>query len=106
MEAAHDGAGIPPEGEKGKLRHLLAQNQPFGCTCVEVGASVLFYRVASRTSALQRRRPTVILDPDVTGVSVKFQGQTFKVAHYCMRRRVDPKGVGGGEWRPASDRSG
>ena len=35
-----------------------------------------------------------MLDIYEKGVTVKFKGQTFKVARYCMRKHVDPKDAG------------
>ena len=43
----------------------------------------------------------MIEDIDETGVAVKFHGQTFKVAGYWERRKVEPKNAGRVEWEPA-----
>ena len=40
------------------------------------------------------RRPAAILDINEAGVTIKFRGQTYKVAGYCVRRKVGPKDVG------------
>ena len=53
---------------KSKLRGLLARNKPWEST----GA---------------------VLKIGETGVRLKFQSRTFKVARFCARKRVDPKDV-------------
>ena len=46
-----------------------------------------------------------ILDIDETGVTAKFQSQTFTVARYCVRKQMVEKDVSELEWRPASGKS-
>ena len=50
----------------------------------------------------ERRGPAVFLEIDEVGVAVKFQEQTFKVARYCVRERVDPGAAESVEWDPFS----
>ena len=87
-----------------KVRLPLAHTQSFGRGDVKAGDSALSYKVVCRDSARWWRSPATIVDIDVTGVAVNFQGQTFNVAGFCARRRVDPKDVGEVELNPASDR--
>ena len=74
-----------------KLRRLLAYNKTFDCVDVKVGDSVLFYKAPQKKSNPRRRGPATILDIDESGVALKFQSQTFKVARYCVRRKLDEK---------------
>ena len=39
----------------------------------------------------RRRGPAAILDIDESVATLKFQSQTFKVARYCVRRKVEEK---------------
>ena len=71
-----------------KLRRILAHNQTFNCTEVAVGDMVLFYKTPNRKSSPRRRGPAKVSEIDETGVTVYFQSQTFKVARFCVRRRV------------------
>ena len=54
---------------------------------------MLFYKTTTRKSAPRRRGPAKILDIDETGVTVKFQSQSFKVARYCVRKKLEEKDV-------------
>ena len=47
----------------------------------------------------------MISEVDEASVTVNFEGQTFKVARYCVRRKAAPKEVGAVEWKPASNGS-
>jgi len=55
---------------------------------VKVGDTVIFYKAQNRKSSPRRRGPAKVLELDETGAAVYFQSQIFKVAHYCIRRRV------------------
>ena len=72
-----------------KLRRLLAYNKTFECTDIKMGDTVLFYKSPHRKSHPRWRGPAKILDIDETGVTVKFQSQSFKVALFCVRRKLD-----------------
>ena len=48
------------------------------------------------------RGPPKIWDVDETGATVKFQGQYFKVAGYCARKRMVEKDACEAEWNRAS----
>ena len=56
-----------------------------------MGDSVLFYKAPQKKSNPGRPGPAAILDIDESGVVLKFQSQTFKVARYCVRRKLDEK---------------
>ena len=71
-----------------KLRRILAHNQTFNCTELEVGDMVLFYKATTKKSSPRWRGPAKVLAIDESGVTVYFQSQTFKVARFCVRRRV------------------
>ena len=63
-----------------KLRRLLAHNKTFNCADIKVGDTALFYKAPHRKSHPRWRGPALILDIDETGVTVKYQTQSFKVA--------------------------
>ena len=42
------------------------------------------------------------MDIDGTGVTVKFQGQTFKLARYCLWDRMEEADMGEVDWSSAS----
>ena len=63
-----------------KLRRPLAYNKTFDCVEIKVGGSVLFNKAPRKKSNPRRRGPATILDIDESGVALKFQSQTFKVA--------------------------
>ena len=50
-----------------------------------MGNSVLFYEVSNRHGAPRWRGPAMILDIDDAIATEKSQGQTLKVAWYCVR---------------------
>ena len=77
------------------LRRLLAYNKSLDCAAVQVGVSFRFYRAASRKSAPRQRGQAKILGIDDAGVTVKFQGQTFKVAQYSLRTKLNVQDAGG-----------
>ena len=74
-----------------KLRRLLAYNKTFDSVDVKVGDEVLFYKAPQKKSNPRWRGPATILDIDESGVVLKFQSQSFKVARYCVRRKVEEK---------------
>ena len=82
------------EVAKSKLCRLLARNKTFNCAGIKVGDSVLFYEAPHRKSQPRWRGPASILDIDETGVMVKHQTQSFKVARYCVRKQVKEYSVG------------
>ena len=77
------------EGAKSKLRRLLAYNESFHCMDIAIGDSVPFYTVRSRKRSSSWREPAKIPTIDETGAAKTFQSQTFKVAPYCVRKRLD-----------------
>ena len=83
-----------------KLRRPLAYRKTFSCTDVKIGDSVLFYKTPNRKSQPNRRGPARVLDIDETGAPARYQSQTFKVAQYYVRRRVDEKEVGNRDGPP------
>ena len=74
-----------------KLRSLLACNKSFKCTGVQIGDAALFYPAANRKSAPRRRGLATILGVDGTCVTFEPQCQTFKVARYRVRKKVEEK---------------
>ena len=62
-----------------------------------MGNSVLFYKVPHGKSQPRWWGPALILDIDETGVMVKYQTQSFKVARNCVRKQVKETGVGNGK---------
>ena len=69
-------------------------------TDVRIGDTVLFYTATNRKSAPRWRGPATILDVDEAGAATKFQFQTFQVARYCVREKVEGKWRGGGGMKP------
>ena len=63
-----------------KLRRLLAYNKTFDSVDIKVGDEVLFYKASQKKSNPRWRGPAKILDIDESGVVLKFQSQSFKVA--------------------------
>ena len=90
------------EVSNSKLSRLLARKKPFVCTDVPIGDTVLVHRAANRKSAPRRRGPAKIFDIAETGVAVKFQSQTFRVARYCVRKKVEEKDVEKAKCNPSS----
>ena len=84
-----------------KLRRLLARNKTLDCVDIKVGGSVLFYEAPQKKSNPRWRGPAAILDIDESGVVLKFQSQTFKVARYCVRHKLEeedlPQGSAAGD---------
>ena len=74
-----------------KLRRLLAYNETFDCVDIKVGDTVLFYKAPHKKSNPRWRGPAAILDIDESGVTLEFQPQFFKVARYCVRRKLEEK---------------
>ena len=66
---------------------------------------MLFFKASTRKSAPHWRSPATFLEIDDTGVTVKFQSQTFKAARYCVGMEVEEQDEGEVEWNPASGRS-
>ena len=76
---------------KSKLRRLLARNKTFDCVDIKVGDLALFYKAPQKKSNPRWRSPATASDIDGSGVTLKFQSQIFKVARYCVRRKVEEK---------------
>ena len=51
----------------------------------------MFYKAPQKKSNPRWWGPAAILDIDESGVVLKFQSQTFKVARYCVRRKLEEK---------------
>ena len=66
-----------------KLRRLLAYDKSLYRAFAEVGGAALSYKAANRKITPRRRGPAKISDIDETGVTARFQPQTFKVARFC-----------------------
>ena len=64
---------------------------------------MLFYKAPHRKSHPRWRGPATILDIDETGVLVKFQSQSFKVARYCVRKQVKASDDGSGNVHGEAD---
>ena len=73
----------------GKILRLLAYNGSFTWTGVRVA-----------DAAPRWRGPANILEIDDAGETV--ESQTFKVARYCVRRKVGAQDAGDMGWNPAS----
>ena len=71
-----------------KLRRILAFNNSFESVDVKVGDEVLFYKAPTKKSIPRWRGPAKVLLIDESGVTLSFQGLTFKVARHCVRRKV------------------
>ena len=85
-------AAAPKEMADSRLGRLFGRDRPGDCPQVNAGDSVLSRNSVNRKSP-PRRRPVT----DDTGVTVRFQGQTFKVALYCVCRQVARKDMGEAE---------
>ena len=83
-----------------KLRGLLPYNKPFKCTDVRTGGTGLLYKAVSRKSTPN------ISDIAETGALATFQSQAFKMAQYCVRKKVEEKDVEDGELHPLQNRTG
>ena len=75
----------PKEIANSKLLRILAFNNSFDSVDVGVGGEVLFCKAPPRESAPRWRGPAKALLLDESGVTLSFQGQTFKVARHCVR---------------------
>ena len=85
-----------------KLRCLSARNKSLGRPEVAAGNSALLYKLMGRKSTPRCRRPATVLDIDEMRASVKFQGLTFRVERYCVRKSLGPKDLSDMDWNPAS----
>ena len=74
-----------------RLRRLSAVNKSLTCSDVKVGDTPLFHKAQRKESAPRCRGPALISDIDETGVTVKFQSQTFDVARFCVREKGEEK---------------
>ena len=72
---------------------------------MEKGGSALTFKAVDRRSAPRRRGPAKILAIEETGVPAKFQSQTFKLARYCVRKKMAPQDAGEAEMHCASGTS-
>ena len=86
--------GALKEVADSELRHLLAYNRSLFCADVQVGDSVPSCKAKKRKSAPRRRGPAKIPDVGDAGATTNFQGQTFKVARYCVRGKVEVQDAG------------
>ena len=76
------------EKSKRKLRRILAFNNSFDSADAAVGNEVLHYKAPARKSGPRWRGPAKVPLMDDSGVALSFQGQTFKVARHCVRKKV------------------
>ena len=72
-----------------RIRRFLARNKPFTRSDVKIGDAVPVYKAAIQKSVPRWRGLASISDIDETGVTVKFQSRTLKVARFCARRKVE-----------------
>ena len=85
-----------------RMRRFASRNKYFKCADVQPGRSAPLNKSVGRRSAPKWCGPEAVIGTDAGGVTAKFQGQSYKVARYCVRRRVDPEVAGSVEWDPAS----
>ena len=85
----------------GRARSLLACTKSVERTGMQIGDAAPFYEAMNRKGALRWRGPAKILGVDDTGVTVEFQSQTFRVARYCVRKKVEEEDLGEGDWDPS-----
>ena len=82
------------------LKEVAKSKLRLSCNCadVQVGGAVfsIKLRVARRRHGGAGRRR--YLTATTTGVTAKFQSQTFKVARYCGREKVDVQDAGEVGW--------
>ena len=71
-----------------RIRSPLANRKTFESTDVMIGDSALFYKASNRKSLPKWRGSACILDIGAIGVTARHHSQTFKVARYCVRKRV------------------
>ena len=62
------------------------------------------FKAQGKKSAPRRMGPSLILDIDETGVTAKFQSQTFKVARFRVGAKGREQDVGGAELDPLQPR--
>ena len=90
-----------------RRRCLLARNKLFNRADVQGGGDpVLFQKTSDRKEAPRWRGPAKLTAIDNTGLTVKFQSQTFKVAPYCLREKADARELLGGGLEPCFGRMG
>ena len=94
--------GALKEVANSKVHRALAYNKSFEFTDVTIGDTALSHEAVNRRITTRGRGPAEIQDMDETGVAVKFQSQTFKVAPCCVRKKVGEKFVG--KWNGARRR--
>ena len=82
------------------LRRLVAFNKSFNCTNVKIGDTALYFKTTNKKSMPWRRGPALILDIDETGVTAKFQSQTFTVARFRVRKKAEEKDAEDAELDP------
>ena len=58
----------------------------------------MFFWPSSPEGAPRWRGPAKILDVDDGVVTVKFHGQAFKVARYCVRKKAEAQDAGEADW--------
>ena len=68
-------------------RRLLARNESFECTDVQVVDSALLYKWVGRESAPKWRGPATVRDMDATGVTATAEGGTFK-SRYLLQEKT------------------
>ena len=59
-----------------------------------------FIKLRNRQASFGGRGPAEVLEMDGSGVTASFRSQTFKVARYCVRRRLKKSDLQEGD-RPA-----
>ena len=64
---------------------------PIANCVVNVGDLALFHKAPRKKSKPRWRGPAAILDMDESGATLQFQSQSFKVARFCVRRKVEEK---------------
>ena len=72
-----------------RLRRLLERNKSFNRTDITVGGPAPLFGAKSWRSSPRWRGPAKISDFDDTRVAVSFQSQTFKVARFRVRKRLN-----------------
>ena len=83
----------------------MALNKTFDCADVKIGDTALFYTAQRKRGAPRWRGPALILDIGETGVTVKSQSRTFKVARPFLRKKVEAKDAEDAEPDPLRERS-
>ena len=75
-------------------RRMLGHNQSPHITEIDAWNSAIFPNKLERRVPSHWRGSAGILDIDKTGVAVKSQIRTFKVARNCLRKREETMDVG------------